>query len=363
MSKRLLLKIFICLVGVFVFFSIGSAAELLVPIPGADPTTGGDPGNYINSVYTWSIGIGALLALLVLVVGGIEYTLSAGSVTSRESAVKRIKNAVFGLLLLVSIALILATINPGLLNIGLGNPTQTAKDAAEKAAKRDAAVRLLDSIMAMGLPTNSAGKHALADKIVALEAMIKDPASEVNVADMERVVSRITNLLDERFSSSAERQQMLDNRCSYDEYRDFCSADKYLDYELVKLKLDNFRTIFLSVGGTTNAFVQAALSDVLTEMESSKNSLTSDILENYLRPKIVKLLEDNNIEQALKNANPGITDQEISQTIDGIIDGGLDTARDQFSALYWDANYPLSGANFYQIVDVVFDELAEYLGL
>ena len=75
--------------------------KLIVPIGGTESVV--QPGEYISKVYIWSIGIAALLAMLMLVVGGIQYTLSAGSVFTREEAMGRMKNAVFGLIILILI--------------------------------------------------------------------------------------------------------------------------------------------------------------------------------------------------------------------------------------------------------------------
>ncbi len=94
--------------------------ELIVPIgTGADRITKNNipPGTYINAVYKWGIGLAALLAMGQLVLGGVLYTLSAGSLANREAATEKMKNSVTGLILLVAGATILITINPKLVNL------------------------------------------------------------------------------------------------------------------------------------------------------------------------------------------------------------------------------------------------------
>jgi len=60
------------------FFSFGFAQEPqeyipLAQVPGLTPGSGKQAlGQYINSIYTLSIGIGAVLAVLMIVVGGLQ---------------------------------------------------------------------------------------------------------------------------------------------------------------------------------------------------------------------------------------------------------------------------------------------------
>lgn len=69
---------------------------------------------YITTVYRWSIGLAALLAVFQIAYGGILYLLSAGSLFSQEEATGKMKNAVSGLLILIAVTMILNVINPRL---------------------------------------------------------------------------------------------------------------------------------------------------------------------------------------------------------------------------------------------------------
>lgn len=71
----------------------------------------GSAGNILN----WAIGVGSLIALGVIVYGGILYTSSAGRPSMQEDAKDWIKAAIYGLLLLIGAYLILNIINPALL--------------------------------------------------------------------------------------------------------------------------------------------------------------------------------------------------------------------------------------------------------
>ena len=126
--------ILLSVLGLLVAFSsIALAADpikLFVTIGEIDEA-GGNPGAYLNQFYTWSIGLAAALAMVMIVIGGVQYTLAAGSIGSKDAAKKRITSAIFGLLILLSITLILTAINPNLLNLELGSD-----DALREASER-----------------------------------------------------------------------------------------------------------------------------------------------------------------------------------------------------------------------------------
>lgn len=68
----------------------------------------------IGNLYQWALGIGGLIALGVLIFGGILYTISAGNTSRQDDAKSWLFGAVMGILLLFGSFLILNTINPEL---------------------------------------------------------------------------------------------------------------------------------------------------------------------------------------------------------------------------------------------------------
>ncbi|OGY61595.1 MAG: hypothetical protein A3I33_00775 [Candidatus Colwellbacteria bacterium RIFCSPLOWO2_02_FULL_45_11] len=68
-------------------------------------------------LYDWSIGVGTILALGILVYAGFLYTTSAGNSSRITEAKRWITAALTGLLILLSSYLILNTINPDLTNL------------------------------------------------------------------------------------------------------------------------------------------------------------------------------------------------------------------------------------------------------
>ncbi|MFA4845057.1 MAG: hypothetical protein WC654_00660 [Patescibacteria group bacterium] len=69
--------------------------------------------DYIAGVYKYLIGIGTLIAIVFIMIGGLQYSLAAGTGDVKK-AQERIRNAVTGLALLLSVYLLLATVNPNL---------------------------------------------------------------------------------------------------------------------------------------------------------------------------------------------------------------------------------------------------------
>lgn len=113
-------KKFLFALGVLIFFSLISIAaspanaqeetsKLSVPFGGQVEFT--SPAQYIKAIYNFSLGIGSVLALFLIVIGGIRYTLSE-AVTNKSDSKDQIRGAVIGLILLLTSFLILQTVNP-----------------------------------------------------------------------------------------------------------------------------------------------------------------------------------------------------------------------------------------------------------
>jgi hypothetical protein len=82
-------------------------------------TTSTSPGAFVAGFYQFALMIGGVLAFGAIVYGGILYAASAGNPSKQSEGREWIKSALFGLLLLAGAYLILYTINPNLVNLGL----------------------------------------------------------------------------------------------------------------------------------------------------------------------------------------------------------------------------------------------------
>lgn len=73
-------------------------------------------GQYVEVAYQWMLGASVVFSIIMIMIGGLQYTLAAGG-TDTSKAKKRIKNAIMGLVLLMSAYAILYTVNPQLIRL------------------------------------------------------------------------------------------------------------------------------------------------------------------------------------------------------------------------------------------------------
>lgn len=94
-----------------------------------------NPSSYVQNLYTFAFSIAIVIAVVSGVWAGVEYMLSE-SVTTKSSALGRIKNVGWGFALLICSYLILDIINPQLVtwNLNLGN-IDTAVSSSNLAAQ------------------------------------------------------------------------------------------------------------------------------------------------------------------------------------------------------------------------------------
>ena len=94
----------------------------LEPIPGItqgvngyDLTSPGGFAKFINAIFTILITGGALLAVLSLTLGGVQY-MTSSTLGNKTAGIERARAAIYGILIIAATYLILNTINPQLLN-------------------------------------------------------------------------------------------------------------------------------------------------------------------------------------------------------------------------------------------------------
>jgi len=108
-----------------VTFDLSGPYKLLAPLPDRGTTifsidTSADQlGNYFNLLFRLLIGIAGVLAVIMIVLGGIQYMMEE-SILAKGEAKKRITSAILGLILALGAYAILFTLNPNLVNLTLG---------------------------------------------------------------------------------------------------------------------------------------------------------------------------------------------------------------------------------------------------
>ncbi len=101
----------------------------LVGIPGLDPNNLSTAG-YINALYILSISVAAFLAVVRIILAGVQYMLS-DVVTDKGAAKKQIQGALLGLLIVLGAVLILETINPKLTDFTALEEICSPKDSSD----------------------------------------------------------------------------------------------------------------------------------------------------------------------------------------------------------------------------------------
>lgn len=95
------------------------AAKLTLSTSIGGLTVAGDLGEYVAKAYQWMLGAATTIAIVMLMVAGIRWSLGGLSSEQIGKAKTTIKNATMGLVLLLSTYLILFTVNPQLLKMSV----------------------------------------------------------------------------------------------------------------------------------------------------------------------------------------------------------------------------------------------------
>ena len=94
----------------------GGVYTLLAPI-GNLTTAPDNLGDYFNTIFTLAIGLCGVLAVIMIVIGGVQY-MGDESIFGKTEAKSRITSAILGLLIALGSYALLNTINPDLLGKG-----------------------------------------------------------------------------------------------------------------------------------------------------------------------------------------------------------------------------------------------------
>lgn len=81
-----------------------------------------DTPAFLNLIFKLGVGVAALLAVIMIVVGGFEY-MTSEIPGAKNDGKDRIRGAIYGLLLVLLTWLILTTVNPDILNFSIRFPS------------------------------------------------------------------------------------------------------------------------------------------------------------------------------------------------------------------------------------------------
>jgi len=99
-------------------------------LPGMPAGSTANPAGYINGFYSLALIISGILAFGAIVYGGIKYAVGKGNPSSETEGKAWITSALLGLLLLAGAYLILYTVNPQIVSLGIQGVTSISAPAA-----------------------------------------------------------------------------------------------------------------------------------------------------------------------------------------------------------------------------------------
>ena len=104
--------------------------------------------NYIKKLYQWSIYAISILAVVMMMVGGLQWMLAAGNKSKIDQAKSRISDSLMGLVLALASYLILFYINPDILTLklpGIEKVLRIEQEATETRAGAFAGKKVISS--------------------------------------------------------------------------------------------------------------------------------------------------------------------------------------------------------------------------
>jgi len=155
--------------GVFPAVAADSGTELIAGMP-----KNASSAEVIVYIFNLAVAIGAFLAVVVVVMAGIEWMTSEGNPSKVEGAKDKIKNTLLGVAVLIGCYLILGVINPSLTTIKINNLSCSNGIVVVKSATADSTskqVCIADSTPSIGYAIESTSEWNFpADTLLAVYA-------------------------------------------------------------------------------------------------------------------------------------------------------------------------------------------------
>lgn len=111
--------ILIFLINILLLPVFAHSYTLLESLPGLKTANASGPSlsEYLQWVFNFALIATGFLAVLMIVIGGVEFMIGGANESMRKEGKNRISNALWGLLLALGAWLILYTINPELIKL------------------------------------------------------------------------------------------------------------------------------------------------------------------------------------------------------------------------------------------------------
>ncbi len=179
MKKILLASLFFLFLGLVPHALAQQSFVPLAPIPGLTDIqpTEGELASFFNNLYKYLIGLAATLAVIEIIWGGLEIS-TQDSISKQSEGKKRIQEAITGLVLVLSPALVFSIINPSILDLSLNLPKldlTAPKDPVYSLKGKEAIQK--------GLDPNSAIKGTAGPQAPASATNMSGPSSDNTYTD------------------------------------------------------------------------------------------------------------------------------------------------------------------------------------
>ena len=127
--KKFLLFIALTIVASVPLFVSAQGFVPLAPIPGLTQGATADTAGlaqFFNNLYKFAIGMASVLAIIMIIWGGLQYA-TQDIPGAKQEGKDRILQAILGLILVLSPALVFSIINPSILNLSINLPELDTK--------------------------------------------------------------------------------------------------------------------------------------------------------------------------------------------------------------------------------------------
>jgi hypothetical protein len=175
-----------------------------------DPTPDDALGKYLNIMINLVIGISAVLAVVMIVIGGVEY-MTSELISGKEAGRERITNAILGLLIALGAYVLLATINPKLLDTNITITPATFSLVVERELPGDAILRDTGPLPTGAIPNCPSGIQVTRSGMYACGSMVQNIN---NMIDAARAAGHVIS--GGGYRSHAEQIRLRIQNCSGD---------------------------------------------------------------------------------------------------------------------------------------------------
>ncbi|MFA6095623.1 MAG: pilin [Candidatus Paceibacterota bacterium] len=256
----------------------------LTSVPGITDKAVVNPTSVFKGIYAFAIGIGSILAVVMIVAGGFKYMYEE-SITGHSDAKEKITNAFLGLLLILGSYLILRTINKDFVQIDFVLPGGTGKLSTLVAVQRatDATYAALDKSSAeLASKLQSAEKLEnqawdLGDRNNYLEKRIRE-LKAAGKTDSDPEIAKLSAELEQNGATALglfESAKKIREDAQQKAREDFISKQAQLSVaDILNYNIDSFKERAGKINDVTSKSIDAINNDASLSAEAKAKKIS-----------------------------------------------------------------------------------------